>query len=121
MTHLCRRVVAARVFFWAAPIIVLWPSLSAGQQVSRWDVFGGGSYMRFDSRPLGFASASNLIGWNAELAYNFTDWLSVVGDGSGHYGNKINAYNYMIGPSILTAGSIPACSAGFFLARRRTA
>jgi len=54
--------------------------------------------MRFDSRPLGFASASNLIGWNAELAYNFTDWLSVVGDGSGHYGNKINAYNYMIGP-----------------------
>jgi len=54
--------------------------------------------MRFDSRPLGFASASNLTGWNAAVAYNLTDALSVVADGSGHYGNHITAYNYMIGP-----------------------
>jgi len=79
-------------------IIVLRASLATGQQVSRWDVFGGASYLRFDSTPLGFANVSNLMGWNASVAYNFTDWLSVAADGSGHYGNQITAYNYMIGP-----------------------
>jgi len=98
MTYSRRRVLAARILLWTAPVIVLGSSLAAGQQVSRWDVFGGGSYLRFDSAPLGFANASNLTGWNAEVAYNLFDALSVVADGSGHYGNQITAYNYMIGP-----------------------
>jgi len=82
----------------ATSIVLLGSSFAAGQQVSRWDVFGGYSYLRFDSTPLGFASNSNLGGWNAAVAWNITDALSVAADGSGHYGNQITAYNYMIGP-----------------------
>ena len=82
----------------ATVIIVFAASLASAQQVSRWDVFGGASYLRFDSTPLGFANISNLMGWNAAVAYNIKDWLSVEADGSGHYGNQITAYNYMIGP-----------------------
>jgi len=82
----------------ATVIIVFAASLASAQQVSRWDVFGGASYLRFDSTPLGFANISNLMGWNAAVAYNFKDWLSVAADGSGHYGNQITAYNYVIGP-----------------------
>ena len=92
---------AARVFIWAvvaASVIVIGSSSAAGQQVSRWDVFGGYSYMRFQSAPLGFAGNSNLTGFNGAVAYNLTDSFSVTVDGSGLYGNKITAYNYMFGP-----------------------
>lgn len=93
------RAFAAKVFIWAVVAAsVIGSSSAAGQQVSRWDVFGGYSYMRFESTPLGFAGNSNLTGWNAAVAYNFTDAFSVAIDGSGLYGNQITTYNYMVGP-----------------------
>src|SRR5208337_4942270 len=101
MTNLRGRALAARMLVWAVlatAIIVLGPSSAAGQQVSRWDVFGGYSYLRFDSTPLGFTGNSNLNGWNAAVAFNITDAFSVALDGSGHYGNQITAYNYMAAP-----------------------
>jgi hypothetical protein len=79
-------------------VVAFGSCFAAGQQVSRWDVFGGYSYLRFNSTPLGFASNSNLTGWNAAVAYNLTDAFSVAVDGSGLYGNQITAYSYMIGP-----------------------
>lgn len=101
MTNVGGRALAPRVLFravFATLLVVLGSSFAAGQQVSRWDVFGGFSYLRFESTPLGFAGNSNLTGWNAALAFNIKDALSVTADASGHYGNQITAYNYMIGP-----------------------
>jgi len=101
MRNVRGRALAARVLVWAAlatSVIVFGSSFATGQQVSRWDVFGGASYLRFDSTPLGFAGNSNLTGWNAALAFNITDALSVAVDGSGHSGNQITAYNYMVAP-----------------------
>jgi len=72
--------------------------LSRAQEASRFDVFGGYSYMRFDSRPLGFASDSNLNGWNAAVAGNITLKWGVFLDASGHYGQELTIYNFLIGP-----------------------
>jgi hypothetical protein len=101
MRHVCLRALAARALWGTVSTCImlgLSSSLSVGQQVSQWDVFGGYSYMRFDSRPLGYAGSSNLNGWNAAVAYNFTDDLSLAADASGHYGNSISAYTYSLAP-----------------------
>ncbi|HEX8815685.1 MAG TPA: outer membrane beta-barrel protein [Terriglobales bacterium] len=100
MRHACLRALAARALT-GVVLTCLTAGLSssaAAQEVSKWDVFGGYSYMRFDSRPLGFAGSSNLNGWNAAVAYNFTDALSLAADASGHYGNSITAYTYSLVP-----------------------
>jgi hypothetical protein len=92
-------------------------SFAAGQQVSQWDVFGGYSYMRFDSRPIGFAGSSNLNGWNAAVAYNFTDALSLAADASGNYGNSISAYTYSIVPQYSYRWERSRVFAQFFLGK----
>jgi hypothetical protein len=100
MRHVCLRALAARALlgFLATCFVAGLGASASAQQVSKWDVFGGYSYMRFDSRPLGFSSSSNLNGWNGAIAYNFTDTLSLAADASGHYGNSISAYTYSLVP-----------------------
>jgi len=73
-------------------------SVSAGQAVPRYEVFGGFSYLRFDSPTIGYADYSNLTGWNLGATVNVTHSLGVALDVSGHYGSQMNAYNYMVGP-----------------------
>jgi len=79
-------------------VVVAVSSLSAGQVAPRWDFFGGYSYLRLDSPSFGYANWSNLNGFNGEVTFNITPQLGLTGDGSGHYGNQLTVYNYMIGP-----------------------
>jgi hypothetical protein len=89
----------AAVFLFCVFLVVMAGSvLSLGQVAPRWEVFGGYSYRNFDSTTLGFASRSNMNGWNAEPSYNLTTNFSVVADASGQYGSQLTLYNFMIGP-----------------------
>jgi hypothetical protein len=78
-------------------LLICSPSVVA-QEITRFDVYGGYSYLRFDGRPIGFASNPNMNGWNAGGAVNFGDSFSVVVDASGDYGSQVRAYNFMVGP-----------------------
>ena len=63
------------------------------------DVFAGYSYLRFDSKPLGFSDQLNLNGWNFEIALpHIYEGLGAVADVSAHYGHEFTAYNFVIGP-----------------------
>jgi hypothetical protein len=73
-------------------------SLSVGQVAPRWEFYGGYSYLRFDSPTIGYVNWSNLNGFNGEVTFNITTRFAVVADGSGHYGNQLTIYNYMLGP-----------------------
>jgi len=68
------------------------------QEVYRWQVFTGFSYMRFDSQSIGFADQSNLFGGEVVGQYNITRRYSVFGDVSANFGHEIKLYNFMIGP-----------------------
>lgn len=93
---LCKR--TAIFIFMAFSVVMAATSLSTGQIAPKWEFFGGYSYMRFDSPPLGYPSWSNLNGFNGEVTYNITHNFGVTADGSGGYGSMITAYTYMIGP-----------------------
>ncbi len=69
-----------------------------GQQVSRYDVFTGFSYLRFDSQSIGFRDQSNLFGGELEGAFNITRKYGIVLGTSANFGNEIRLYNFLIGP-----------------------
>jgi hypothetical protein len=82
-----------------ATLTIVICSVGAGaQEVTRFDVYGGYSYLRFDARPIGFDNDLNMNGWNLGGAMNFGDSFSAVVAVSGDYGSQVTAYNYMIGP-----------------------
>jgi hypothetical protein len=85
-------------FFFLLSLVTTVSSRSAAQEASRWEAFGGYSYRRLNSTTMGFASDSNLNGWNAEGVFNITPVWGVVADLSGHYGSQLSAFDYMIGP-----------------------
>ncbi len=92
---------ASKILVWTAvvaSVILFSSSLATGQQISRFEVFGGYSYLRFDGPSIGFANYSNLNGWKMDGAFNLGERFSVVADVSGDYGSKVSAYNFMAGP-----------------------
>jgi hypothetical protein len=84
--------------FYVFLVVVAASALSLGQVAPRWEVFGGYSYRNFDSTTIGYASRSNLNGWNAEPTFNLTTSWSLVADASGQYGSQLTLYNFMVGP-----------------------
>lgn len=65
------------------------------------EAFGGVSYMWFNSKPLGYGSNSNLVGWNGTLSVpHIFRRLGFMADSSGHYGSGLREYNVLIGPQI---------------------
>lgn len=63
------------------------------------DVFGGYSYLRFESKPLGFSDQLNLNGANISVALpDLYEGLGAVVDVSGHYTDQMEEFNFMIGP-----------------------
>jgi hypothetical protein len=92
----CKR--AAIFLFMVFSVVVAAASLSSGQVAPQWELFGGYSYTRFDSPPLGYPSWTNLNGFSGEVTYNITHNFGVTADGNGGYGSMITVYNYMIGP-----------------------
>ena len=91
-----RRKLVLVILLFALPVVV--PSLALGQEAPRFDVFGGYSYLRFDSPSIGIADYSNLSGWNAGATFNIKRRWGVAVDFSGHYGSELHLYNFMIGP-----------------------
>ena len=81
-------------------LILLLPSLCHSQevQVPRWEIFGGYSYMHFDSQSIGFANQSNLNGVNLSGLLNISRKWGVIADTSGNFGHEIHLYNFMAGP-----------------------
>jgi hypothetical protein len=76
-------------------------SLSAHAQglSDKVELFGGYSYLRFDSSP-----QVNLNGWELSGQYKFTDWLGGVADFSGDYGSPFGTstslHTFLFGPQI---------------------
>jgi hypothetical protein len=74
----------------------------------RWDIFGGGGYLRFRSGES--LQKNNEVTWAVNAAYNFDPKWSVVGDVRGSYGNAkvgnniYNVYNPLITEYTLMAG-----------------
>jgi hypothetical protein len=63
------------------------------------EVFGGYSYLRFDSKTLGFSDQLNLNG--ANISFSLPDLYQGLGatvDVSGHYQDEMEEFNFMIGP-----------------------
>jgi hypothetical protein len=85
-------VILAFLFF-----IALIPAAES-QVAPRFEVFGGYSYMRFDSPSIGYNDYANLNGWNVGATANLKLQWGVAIDASGHYGSQISSYHYMIGP-----------------------
>lgn len=81
--------------------VVLASMQSAAQDIPRVQVFGGYSYLRFDSRSFGFAGGSNLNGYNLAPAFNLTHGLGVVAELSGQYGSHLNLRDIAGGPQFL--------------------
>jgi len=59
------------------------------------ELFGGFSYLRFNSTP-----GINQNGWEIAGQYKFRDWLGGVGDFAGNYGSSASTYTYLFGPQI---------------------
>jgi hypothetical protein len=74
---------------------------AAAQDMPRVQVFGGYSYTRFDSPSFGFASPSNLNGYNFAPAFNLLRNFGIVAELSGQYGSKLNIRDIAIGPQFL--------------------
>lgn len=86
---------------WAFVALFSCPLVSAQKflKLPTIDVFAGYSYLRFDSKPLGFTDQLNLNGWNFELALpHIYQGLGAVADVSAHYGREMTSYNFLIGP-----------------------
>lgn len=77
-------------------------ALSVQAQDEKVDLFGGYSYLRFQS--------SNLNGWEIAGQYKVREWLGGVADVDGHYGSisgiGTSTYTYLFGPQISIPSSI---------------
>jgi hypothetical protein len=88
--------------------LVLASSLpSRAQQIPfRMELFGGYSYMHFDSHTFGFADSSDLNGGNLSVSvphiFRSKQYrpLGVVLDASANYGSHLTVYNFMVGPQV---------------------
>jgi hypothetical protein len=76
-------------------ILLTAPAMLQAQSSPKGQIFGGYSYLRFDSTRIGFADVSNMNGWNFSPAYNFTKHFGIALDASGHYGNHQKIYTFM--------------------------
>jgi opacity protein-like surface antigen len=92
-----------RRFLFASSLLFLVSTICAGQELPRFEVFGGYSYLR---RPE--VLDQNAHGWEAALAYNVNNWLSLKADFSGNYDSASGAlfsrslreHHYLFGPQL---------------------
>lgn len=63
------------------------------------EVFGGYSYLRFESTTLGFSNRLNLNGANAGISLpDLYEGFGIAADVSGHYTREMEEYNFLVGP-----------------------
>lgn len=93
---------------WLTPILLLAPVSIFAQEHPKGELFGGYSYLHATGPSVSFH------GWNASVAGNFTSWLGVEMDFSGHHGRpfldlggitvqipgtpKVNVHSFLAGP-----------------------
>ncbi|MBV8050467.1 MAG: hypothetical protein JOZ80_04725 [Acidobacteriaceae bacterium] len=68
------------------------------QEASRFDMFGGFSYMRFNALTIGYRNDTNLYGWNFDGTGYIKLSFGITADASGHYGSQLSSYHFLIGP-----------------------
>ena len=92
-----------RVAFFVLAAFLIAPSAMAqspSHEESRFEVFGGYSYIR--------DNGENLHGWTGALIVNVNDWLGLAADFDGHYDSfgsgagkvRFSAYGYTFGPHV---------------------
>lgn len=81
-------------------LVAATPSLLAQSQPDspRVQLFAGYSYLRYDSKSIGFADTTGLNGWNFMAAYNLFRGFGVVAEASGDYGLHLNLRDVLVGP-----------------------
>ncbi len=78
-------------------LFLLGSQFSAAQQVSRYDVFGGYSYLRLDSKSYGFANSTNMNGGEIQGAYNLTRNFAAIADIGADFAQNQHFYSFMAG------------------------
>jgi hypothetical protein len=73
---------------------------AAAQDTPRIAVSGTYSYMRYDSRTIGFADYSNLQGGGGSLTYNLAPYFGVTVDVGGQFGSHLQVSGWMVGPQV---------------------
>jgi hypothetical protein len=74
---------------------------AVAQDTPRVQVFGGYSYVRFDSPSFGFSNPSGLNGWNFSPAFNLIGGFGVAAELSQQYGEKLDLRDLAVGPQFL--------------------
>jgi len=92
--------VQRKVVLYGFVLLALCPVLRAQRsKLPVVEVFGGYSYLRFDSTTLSFSDKSNMNGWNGSLSLpDLYQGLGVAVDVSGHYTPQLAEYNFLVGP-----------------------
>ncbi|MDD5543379.1 MAG: hypothetical protein PHX83_09405 [Acidobacteriia bacterium] len=86
-----------RKLLWLGLVAILVMPLSLlAQDYPKAEIFGGYSFQHVEG-------GTNLNGWNASLAGNLNNWLGVVADFGGYYGD-FNDHTFMFGPQISYRG-----------------
>jgi opacity protein-like surface antigen len=83
---------------WVVVILLACAVASGAQDTSKFDIFGGYSFVH--SGPgLGLTSG-DANGWEASAAYNWNKWLALKADVDGHYCCAQTMHNFLFGPQI---------------------
>lgn len=91
-------------------LLMFLPIIAAAQDTPRVEIFGGYSYLRQNDNLIG----EDLHGWNASFTSNFTKWLGLAAEFSGHYGDAtltpglkadVATHLFMVGPRFSYRGS----------------
>jgi hypothetical protein len=96
----------SKASFWLLLVLLLFagfaPSRAHAQDTSpQLQVFGGYSYLRYDTQTLGFTAVSGLNGWNGSVAWNLTKEFGVKAELTGQYGAHLNFRDLALGPQFL--------------------
>ncbi len=71
---------------------------TAGAQTTRYDLFGGYSYLRLDSKSYGYLDYSSLDGGNLAGSFHITPNFAATADLSATFAQNQHFYTFMAGP-----------------------
>jgi hypothetical protein len=87
-----------------AALLLIVPALAHAQEVDRFEMSAGYSYLRLDTRALGLTQYTNANGGIFGLGLHFTPWLAAVADLSANYGrnggNSFRSFYALTGPQV---------------------
>ena len=71
------------------------------QDSPRFQLFGGYSFLSFNSQPFGFTDRTSLHGFTLAPSYNLTHEFGITAQLSGQYGSQISVRNLTVGPQVM--------------------